>query len=163
MQCAQIALKLPAEQVHFTPDDTNYIWAAQQGTLVPACRVEPTSPQQVSDILSIVKSTECHFAVKSGGHSVNAGASTCADGVTIDLRRFDEVSVSKDRKSVVVGAGSQWSRVYEQVEKDGLLVVGGRVADVGVGGLLTGGKFCLVSWVDWVLMQGYRRDKSAVE
>jgi FAD/FMN-containing dehydrogenase len=133
-------LKIPAEYVHFTPDDTNYIWAAQQGNLVPACRVEPTSATEVSTILSIVKSTQCHFAVKSGGHSVNAGASTCANGVTIDLRRLDEVTVSKDRKSVIVGAGNQWSRVYETIEKEDLLVVGGRVADVGVGGLLTGGK-----------------------
>ena len=63
------------------------------------------------------------------------------EGVTIDLTKRNEVRLSEDKKSVVVGAGSQWVDVYRKVEEDGLSVVGGRVADVGVGGLLTGGKY----------------------
>lgn len=57
---------------------------------------------------------------------------------------MNKVEVSKDRKSVHVGAGSQWSHVYEKVGEEDLLVVGGRVADVGVGGLLTGGMFTII-------------------
>jgi FAD/FMN-containing dehydrogenase len=132
-------LKLSAERVHFTPNEINYIWSAQQGELVPACRVEPVSAKEVSVILGIVKQAKCHFAIKSGGHSQHPGASNAADGVTIDLARMNKVTVSKDRKSVQVGAGAVWLDVYRAVEAEDLLVVGGRVADVGVGGLLTGG------------------------
>ena len=78
--------------------------------------------------------------MKSGGHSQHAGASTADGGVTIDLAKMNKVEVSPDRKSVYVGAGAQWVDVYRTVEAEDLLVVGGRVADVGVGGLLTGGK-----------------------
>ena len=124
----------------FTPNEINYIWSAQQGELIPACRVLPDSTEDVAMILSIAKQTKCHIAVKSGGHSQHPGASTAAKGITIDLARMNKVQVSTDRKSVYVGAGSKWLDVYSAVEDEGLLVVGGRVADIGVGGLLTGGK-----------------------
>ena len=100
----------------------------------------PVSAEEVSTILGIVKETQCHFTVKSGGHFQHAGASSADGGVTIDLAKMNKVEVSKDRASVYIGAGSQWLDVYNAVEKEDLLVVGGRVADVGVGGLLTGGK-----------------------
>lgn len=53
---------------------------------------------------------------------------------------MNKVEVSKSSQTVYVGGGAQWMDVYKHVEAENLLVVGGRVADVGVGGLLTGGK-----------------------
>ena len=141
VKCAELALKLAAENVLFTPNEINYIWSAQQGELTPACRVLPDSAEDVSIILRVAKQTNCHLAVKSGGHSQHAGASTAAEGITLDLAHMNKVEVSKDRTIVHVGAGSQWLNVYEAVEAEDLLVVGGRVADVGVGGLLTGGNY----------------------
>jgi FAD binding domain len=41
--------------------------------------------------------------------------------------------------SVKVGAGARWFDVYRTLEAEGLMVLGGRVADVGVGGLTLGG------------------------
>ena len=69
------------------------------------------------------------------------GTSSTDGGVLIDLASISQVDISKDQKSVVVGAGAQWIDVYQPLEKHGLSVVGGRVADVGVGGLLTGGEY----------------------
>ena len=91
-------------------------------------------------IYNIVREEKCHFAIKSGGHARTPGTSNADGGVTIDLVRMNQVKLSKDKKSVTVGAGSQWVDVYRPLEEHGLSVVGGRVADVGVGGLLTGGK-----------------------
>ena len=61
--------------------------------------------------------------------------------MTIDLVRMDgiEMKESEGRKSVVLGAGLRWGRVYQELEKRGLMVIGGRVSDVGVGGLILGG------------------------
>jgi FAD/FMN-containing dehydrogenase len=53
--------------------------------------------------------------------------------------RLNKIEVSKDRKSATYGAGLRWADVYSALEKEGLMVVGGRVADVGVGGLTLGG------------------------
>ena len=38
-----------------------------------------------------------------------------------------------------VGPGNKWQAVYETVERQGLVVLGGRDGDIGVGGLTTGG------------------------
>ena len=90
-------------------------------------------------MLKIVIDAKCHFAIKGGGHDRTPGSSNANGGVTIDLVRLNGVDVSEDRKSVRIGAGSLWLDVYTALEKEGLMVVGGRVADVGVGGLTLGG------------------------
>ena len=99
-----------------------------------------------------MKQETCHFAIKSGGHARTPGASNADGGVTIDLARINQLKLSEDQRSVKIGAGSQWVDLYRPLEEHGLSVVGGRVADVGVGGLLTGGEhrdqpvFNLVDW-----------------
>lgn len=85
-------------------------------------------------------SEQCNFAVKSGGHARDAGSSNVDGGVTIDLARMKNVEIAGDKKTAKVGAGARWGDVYTSVEKENLMVVGGRVADVGVGGLTLGGK-----------------------
>jgi FAD/FMN-containing dehydrogenase len=73
-------------------------------------------------------------------HTPWAGAANIEDGVTIDLSRLDQVLVSKDRSTVTIGPGNRWRRVYEELAPQGLVVAGGRVATVGVSGLILGGK-----------------------
>jgi FAD/FMN-containing dehydrogenase len=94
----------------------------------------------VSFVLQTVIDANCHFAMKSGGHDRTPGSSNADGGVTIDLVRLNEVKISKNRKNVRLGAGLRWLDVYSALEKEGLLVVGGRVADVGIGGLTLGGE-----------------------
>jgi FAD/FMN-containing dehydrogenase len=83
------------------------------------------------------------FAVRSGGHSTNKGyASVDSSGVLIDLASLNQVTISPDKSYVSVGPGQHWENVYGPLEKQGLTVVGGRVAEVGVGGLMLGGMYC---------------------
>ena len=49
------------------------------------------------------------------------------------------LQVSEDRKSVQVGPGHKWGGVYSYLEQFDLGVAGGRLAPVGVPGLLLGG------------------------
>lgn len=49
----------------------------------------------------------CIFAIKSGGHGMFAVASNAPDGVTVDLRYLDDVSVAEDRKTVAFGPGNK--------------------------------------------------------
>ena len=60
--------------------------------------------------------------------------------MTIDLALFKQVQVSPDHKLASIGPGNRWSEVYSRLEPLGLAVSGGRWGNVGVGGLLTGGK-----------------------
>lgn len=59
--------------------------------------------------------------------------------MTVDLSRLDELSLSEDRTITRVGAGNRWINVYEYLTPENLSVLGGRVAEVGVGGFTLGG------------------------
>lgn len=50
-----------------------------------------------------------------------------------------QVDVAPDRLSVNIGPGNRWQDVYSKLETQFLGTSGGRVATVGVGGLVTGG------------------------
>jgi FAD/FMN-containing dehydrogenase len=106
-------------------------------------------------VLKTLIEKECHFAIKSGGHDRTPGSSNADGGVTIDLVRLNEVRVAQDRKSVKLGAGLRWLDVYTALEKEGLMVGGGRVADVGVGGLTLGGKVMLWTYIALKLLHTY--------
>lgn len=72
--------------------------------------------------------------------TVSVAANIGSHGLTIDLSSFNAVTVSDDRSFVSVGGGNRWLDVYLLLDSMGLGVSGGRVADVGVGGLTLGGK-----------------------
>ena len=73
-------------------------------------------------------------------HTAWAGAASIEGGVVIDLSRLNQIDLSQDRSYVSVGPGNRWGAVYNKLERLGVAVSGGRWADVGVGGLLTGGQ-----------------------
>ena len=73
-------------------------------------------------------------------HTPWAGAANLEDGITIDLSNLNQVLVAEDKSTVIVGPGNSWHRVYSEIVPKGIVVGGGRVAIVGVGGLVLGGK-----------------------
>lgn len=68
-----------------------------------------------------------------------AGAADTQNGVTIDLSAMRNITVSYGHTITSIGGGARWEDVYLKLDSLGLAVAGGRVAEVGVGGLLTGG------------------------
>jgi FAD/FMN-containing dehydrogenase len=80
------------------------------------------------------------FAIRSGGHSPNPGWSGIESGILIDLSKMNSMNISEDRKTVKLGPGARWGQVYEYLDQYDVTAVGGRIAQVGVGGLLLGGK-----------------------
>ena len=114
-------------------------WSNLQAETLPACRVEPVTAKDVSASLLITKFFGCPFAVKSGGHAAFKGASNSDGGLTIDLTSLSIIQVSSDNTLTQVGAGNRWIDVYTHLESLQLSVIGGRVADIGVGGLILGG------------------------
>jgi hypothetical protein len=90
--------------------------------------------------LSDEASSSCSFAIRSGGHTPWAGAANIHGGVTIDLSAINQVTVSADQALASIGPGARWLDVYLKLDTLELAVPGGRVSEVGVGGLVTGGK-----------------------
>jgi hypothetical protein len=142
-QCGFLDLVLPDKvslpgQIQYLYQESRY-WSQQQETTNATCRVAPTQSIDVACTLHVLKLVGCQFAVKSGGHGAFVGASNINGGVTIDLLNMNEISISADGKQTSYGTGNRWIDVYKKIEGQGLAVVGGRVADIGVGGLTLGG------------------------
>ncbi|KAF2790458.1 oxidoreductase FAD-binding protein [Melanomma pulvis-pyrius CBS 109.77] len=149
--CTALDYFLPGK-VHFNlPTDLAYqasqlsFWSAQEQTLHPTCIVTPTSTQNVSIAVAILNAgyqaniKGCQFAVRSAGHTPQAGSANIDGGVTIDLQSLNQVTISSDQKIVSIGPGNRWGNVYATLDNLNLAMVGGRVTPVGVGGLVTGG------------------------
>ena len=124
-------------------------WSSQEANLVPKCIV---SPRSVDDVAAAIKTLydqqlagqDVSFAIRGGGHTPWAGSANIQDGVTIDMRAINGIEVSDDLSVTYVGAGAIWGDVYKKMDSLGLVVVGGRLATIGVGGLLTGGLFSIL-------------------
>ncbi|KAH7047422.1 FAD binding domain protein, partial [Macrophomina phaseolina] len=114
-------------------------WSLQQGNVRPACVFKPTSATEVSVAVQLARLLQCPFAVKSGGHATFAGASNIPDGITIDFKLMNAITLSPERDQASIGPGNTWFDVYTALEPEGLAVIGGRVAEIGVGGLTLGG------------------------
>ncbi|QIX01693.1 hypothetical protein AMS68_007210 [Peltaster fructicola] len=119
-------------------------WALNAAELRPACIVRPTDTNDVAAAVRTLRlgwaaGVDVKFAVRSGGHSPEAGFAGIANGVVIDMSLINEVSVSADRTSTTIGVGARWREVYSTLDRQGLAMVGGRNANVGVGGLILGG------------------------
>lgn len=113
---------------------------SQAASLSPSCIISPSSPRQVQIAYGIARLSGTQFAVRSGGHNTSPGFANIDNGLLISLEQLNEVSYYKDANAVVVGVGNRWGRVYSELDQFNVTVVGGRVPDVGVGGLLLGGE-----------------------
>lgn len=127
------------------PDSTEAYTLATKGywtyiaeAIQPSCVVSVKTVEDVSAAVALLTKEQCKFAVRSGGHSP-WGSSNIADGVVISLSSLNQITVSEDRKVTRLGTGNRWGDVYLKLDTLGLAVPGGRVANVGVGGLITGG------------------------
>ncbi|THU85295.1 FAD-binding domain-containing protein, partial [Dendrothele bispora CBS 962.96] len=115
-------------------------FSAEESQLSPSCRVNPTSADEVAQVLNITTQFGCKFAVRSGGHMPWAGAANIDQpGVTIDLGFLNTTTLSEDKSTAHVGPGSRWGAVYSALAPEGRVVVGGRSTHVGAGGYLLGG------------------------
>ncbi|KAK8022526.1 hypothetical protein PG993_013293 [Apiospora rasikravindrae] len=130
-------LLLPEKPLYKMRIDTYWSLGAR---LHPWAIVQPRTTAEVSAaVKAIVAVPGVQFAIRSGGHMWWPGASNIADGVTIDLGRLRQTTYDPATGLASVQPGAKWNDVYPVVEKEGRMVTGGRVGDVGVGGYLTGG------------------------
>lgn len=131
--------------LHYPHSDNFTVWDQKCQQVQSSCRIEPATAEDVAAVLRVLVNNWCTFAVKSGGHTWIKAASNSIGGVTVDLKRINAVELSDDRKTTRVGTGAVWGDVYRTLEPHDLSVIGGRVDDVGVGGLVLGGGVSFLS------------------
>ena len=101
---------------------------------VAAC----SSPDDVVRALALAREHGLPVSVRAGGHSV-AGHSLVDDGLVLDVRGMDDVSVNPNTRVARIGGGATWAHVDRATQAHGLATTGGRVSTTGVVGLTTGG------------------------
>ncbi|KJZ71633.1 hypothetical protein HIM_08945 [Hirsutella minnesotensis 3608] len=119
--------------------DVNWSQACRE---TPACVIQAKSAHDVATALKIVTHFQVPFAIRSAGHSPNPGWSSISQsGILIDLSLLNAVTISADKETVSLGPGGHWGQVYEALDPYGISVIGGRIPQVGVGGLMLGGGY----------------------
>ncbi|KAI9868557.1 MAG: hypothetical protein M1830_005645 [Pleopsidium flavum] len=137
---ADLAVLYPGEATYKARVKLHWSRAAQ---LTPSCFVEPHSAVEVARAVTALVNTnkthQCHFAVRSGGHTTWAGAANIEDGVTIDLSMMNSTTYYAKNNTAAVLPGARWKSVYSYLDAYGVAVAGGRASTVGVAGLVLGG------------------------
>lgn len=95
--CSVLASLLP--QKVSSPGDATYVASSQsyffkQARLSPRCIVRPKSSADVSSIVKTLVRTGTRAAIRGGGHTPFAGASSIDDAVTIDLSSLNMIEVN---------------------------------------------------------------------
>ncbi|KAI0105085.1 putative FAD-binding oxidoreductase [Nemania sp. FL0031] len=140
--CDQLQARF-GSSVIFLPDTANYTelreenWS-QTSWRYPSCIARPTTTAQVASLVTVIVKNNVPFAIRSGGHSPNPFDANIDAGVLISLCNFNKVSYNAKTELVSIGPGVRWDAVYTELDKYNRTMVGGRVLDVGVGGLTLG-------------------------
>ncbi len=126
----------------FTPEDAGYDEARSIFNAMidrhPAYVAQCADSDDVIAALAFAREQSLPVSIRSGGHSV-AGNSLVDDGLVVDMRNVNAVSVDPDARTATVGGGATWSHFDRAAQPHGLGTTGGRVSTTGVAGLTLGG------------------------
>ncbi|ORY18401.1 hypothetical protein BCR34DRAFT_529255 [Clohesyomyces aquaticus] len=130
-------------------DSQSTYYTENERQVKPSCVFRPGSTKDVARFVKLAADYDRGtknpslssplFAVRSGGHTLWQGAANAEGGVTVDMRGMDSFSLSVDKKVASIGGGSDFAKVYPQVDAHNLTVIGGRIPGVAAGGFLSGG------------------------
>ncbi|KAJ0268191.1 hypothetical protein COL940_013630 [Colletotrichum noveboracense] len=142
--CAALVHAGLSPQLYFSADseyvetlESYYDGAVQEVT--PRCVFKPENTAQVATALRALSAEDSgcwSVAIRSGEHSPVPN-NNAQNGVTIDLGRLDSVTYTEDdhgekgRGTASIGSGARWGDVYTELEKEGVMVTGGREGHVG--------------------------------
>jgi FAD/FMN-containing dehydrogenase len=104
----------------------------------PAAIARCANTQEVVDAVGLARDSGLPTAVRCGGHSF-PGASTCDDGLVIDLSRMKGIEIDPEAGTARVEAGVLLGELDAATQEHGLAVPAGIVTHTGVAGLTLGG------------------------
>lgn len=118
-------------------DDARRPAVARYRNLRPRAVVRCATVQDVVRTVAFARDTGTRVVPRGGGHCF-AGRSSTDDGVVLDLRRLDRITVGPGRRAVV-GAGARLGQVYDALHRQARTLPAGCGPTVGIAGLTMGG------------------------
>ncbi len=107
-------------------------------SIMPQAVARPINAQDVQAAVQWCVAKGVPMRARSGGHSY-VGYSTLSNGVMVDLRKLNGISVNKRARYATVGAGCQLIDIYRALTAQGVTVPAGSCPSVGVSGVTLGG------------------------
>ncbi|HEY8437816.1 MAG TPA: FAD-binding oxidoreductase [Candidatus Limnocylindrales bacterium] len=104
----------------------------------PAVIVRVADAADVPAVIAVARESGLELAVRSGGHS-NAGHSTVAGGIVLDVRDLRDLEIDVDGRTAWAGAGLTAGDVSTALAEHDLAVGFGDTGSVGIGGITLGG------------------------
>lgn len=127
-------LVLPSDSTY---DELRTLWNGRYDRR-PALLIRPANSADVALAITFARTHSLPLAVRGGGHST-IGESACDDGLTLDLRSLNSISVDPANRTIVAGGGITAGALAQAAQAHGLAVPTGALSVIGIGGLTTGG------------------------
>ncbi|KAH8204471.1 hypothetical protein TruAng_001387 [Truncatella angustata] len=106
--------------------------------------VRPANAAEASIAVKFATSHSIPLTVRGGGHNPS-GWSASSGGMVIDLGLLRSVRVNEEEQSVTFDGGCLWGDVDSALWERGYATVGGTVSHTGVGGLILGGGYGMLT------------------
>ncbi|KAL4978282.1 hypothetical protein BDW66DRAFT_158361 [Aspergillus desertorum] len=119
-------------------EESNNFWSNTE-IMSPECVFRPESAAELGSAIKLLEGANAQFAVRGGGHMGIRGSNNIDGGVLIVMSKLDTMELSDDQSILRLGPSHRWGEVYSYLQPYGLAVAGGRLAPVGVPGLLLAG------------------------
>jgi FAD/FMN-containing dehydrogenase len=97
--------------------------------------------ENVDDVVNAIRfgrDLDMEIAVRGGGHGV-AGTAIADDGIVVDLRRMNDVTVDSEGRTARVAGGATTGDLDRATQPYALATTAGRVSTTGMGGFTLGG------------------------